>query len=133
MKLFKLTCILIFITVVLFYLSCRKQEAVTAEKQEASTKLTDAFFKLSDSSNEKIKAIASHLYRINQKKEFVTQLVKNAGYPQWDKALFASEKSVLKNNSASSGPDSTDVIFIPFVRPQGNTTSAILAVGGDCF
>lgn len=56
---------------------------------------------------------------------FVTSLVKKAGYPRWDKSR-ASKRHPL--GSARTQAGSTEQLFIPFISEEGDQTKAILMV-----
>lgn len=78
--------------------------------------------------NEKVKAIAGYFQRENNKNEFVKNAVKNAGYPQWDKAFVATNNGFAQRGGSVT-VDSTDIAYIPFVVDEDSTTTAVLVVG----
>ncbi len=112
--------------------SCRKiDHEIKPGKFETASDIVKKFFTVPASADEKVKAIARSIERQNKQRNFIEGLVKRVGYPHWDEAMIASKK----NNNARPGEDgdSSSIIYIPFSKPDSNTTAAALAVGLNYF
>lgn len=100
------------------YLSCRKTQQEIPVKESVQEK---AFFNVPENTDPVIAGILHALNRENEKFSFATQMVQNAGYPQW---TYAGKKS----NASLKGEITEQLINIPLVKKGEKTTSAILAI-----
>ncbi len=111
----------LILTGLLVYISCRK---VDRQPDEPSTSLIESkFFTNHVSPNPLVQAITQFTKGQNNKYQFVDKLVKQIGYPYWDKAITVA--SGASNRGAS---DSNYITFIPFVRDSQNYVNATLEV-----
>jgi hypothetical protein len=99
LKLMKLTIlhklILAFFAVMIFItliISCRKIDHFQDREQKDYVDPISKFFLVPANVDPKVKAIAQSIYRQNQQRNFIENLVKRIGYPHWDKAMIASKK-----------------------------------------
>ena len=91
-------------SIVLFF-ACRKTEQTPEARQQIAkaTDQYDRFFTVPASSSTEVKAIAEAVKKQNAKHNFLASVIKNAGYPVWDKA-----KLVNFDNGTISGKSSSD-------------------------
>jgi hypothetical protein len=78
-----------------------------------------------------VDAITQWVKQQNDKKNFVTQTVKQIGYPRWDKAVIKSPQSKLGGRGNSG--DSSIYVYVPFVRDSQHYVNAsmIVEINGD--
>jgi Bacterial EndoU nuclease len=120
---------LFLMVAVLIWAACRKTDSQqTANNQTTPSVNETRFFGEHRSSNPQIEAISQWVKQQNDKKNFVTQTVKQIGYPRWDKALLQSTSSGT-GLSHRGGTDSSFALFlVPFVRDSQNYVNASLVV-----
>lgn len=93
---------------------------------------SEKFFSIPSGTNPIVKAIAENMKKQNETIKFSDALIKNAGYPRWDKAIIqttAHENAMRKEGDEES--KDTTILFVPFTL--GNTTSAVLTVAINLF
>jgi len=120
-------------TSITIIISCKKLDYSQEQKRDMQMKPIDKFFIVPANTDPKVKAIAQSIYRQNQERNFIASLVERVGYPHWDKAMIASKKGVNSNARVSGDDDSSSIVYIPFSKPDSNTTAAVLAVGLNYF
>jgi hypothetical protein len=109
------------------YAACRKTDS-QAEKP-VSVNQQSRFFDSHRSADPLEKALVSFIKNQNDKKGFVDKVIKQIGYPYWNKAITV-------NKPVQIGLESTDttITYIPFVRDSQNYVNASLLIattGGD--
>lgn len=112
------------------YISCRKIDHQA--KPESAGLIERKFFTIPMNTDADVINIMNSIYHQNEQRHFVSKLARSAGYPQWNKAMIAGKKqSGHRSISAKGlGDDSTsnEMIYIPFIRENGNFTNAVLIV-----
>jgi uncharacterized membrane protein YgcG len=113
------------ISVLIFNLSCKKFDSAQTPKEIQANSYDVNFFNSHRTNDIKENAIVNYLKRINEKENFVDKVVKQIGYPRWDKAIYTRESN---NNSFAASNDSSNIFFIPFVRDSQNYVNASLII-----
>jgi len=88
--------------------------------------MQEIFFSNNAPVNPLVKAMNMFLQRQNDTLKYVEKTVKQIGYPIWNKAIIFSKKT--SSGRGSSIGDSTDIIYIPFVRENQNYVNATMIV-----
>ena len=109
----------------LVYISCRKIDRQTDKPVNTSTE--SKFFTNHASSNSLVQAITQFVKGENSRYKFVDKLVKQIGYPYWDKATIVSKSHIGVVNRANT-EDSVNITYIPFVRDSQNYVNASLLI-----
>jgi hypothetical protein len=125
MRKFRFKVFLFVLTIATVYAACRKTDQ-SADKPLAEG-IESRFFSRHASANPLVKAITAFAKKENEKYSFVERMVKQIGYPQWDKAIIISGARSDKI-SGRSAEDSIELTYIPFVRDSQNYVNATLAV-----
>ncbi len=105
------------------YTACRKTDQPVI--QHSPENQVTQFFSGHASSDPLVQKITQFVKRENEKYNFVEKLIKQIGYPHWDKAIVASGKRHIGSRGAA---DSAATIFIPFVGENQNTVNASLVI-----
>lgn len=74
-----------------------------------------------------VKGIANALQRGNERKEFVSEAVKNAGYPNWSHARITRAIADPGQGSSLLGSTEDSIVYIPFAHGD-SLTDAVMAV-----
>lgn len=84
------------------------------------------FFGKNRSNEIREKVIVEYVKRINEKTSFVSNAIKQIGYPLWNKCTIIATK--YSGNSFAQNNDSTHTYYIPFVRDSQNYVNASLII-----
>lgn len=110
------------------YAACRKVDMPSSKKVVETLEQKQAkFFGTHLSSNPHIQALTGFMKRQDLKYNFVDKTVNQIGYPRWDKSLIASGTSRSSGGRGATG-DSSNIVFIPFVRDSQNVVNAALLI-----
>jgi len=96
--------------------ACRKFDRTLKKEVNPEEK----FFAISSSTPSPIRKIHDFVTKQNDKKHFVSKVVKNFGYPLWNKALFVDRS--LGRTSA----DLSDLVYIPFAKDSYDCITSVL-------
>ena len=102
--------------------SCRKIERQTEATTE--NELLAKFFSKHQSNVPLVLALNKYLQRENSKYHFVEKVVKQIGFPRWDKAIIVYGPVASGRGAA----DSAYLTYIPFVRDSQNHVNASMAI-----
>jgi hypothetical protein len=105
------------------YAACRKTDQPV--NQQPTENQATRFFSGHASNDPFVQSITQFVKRENEKYNFVEKLIKQTGYPHWDKAIVTSGKKGIGNRETA---DSAATIFIPFVAENQNTVNASLVI-----
>ncbi len=107
------------------YVSCRKLDR--SENQKPGETIESRFFPKHPLSNPNVKAAFNFVKSQNAKYNFVNNLVKQIGYPQWSYSMvypYVNRTEATRNHPVT---DSAVVVYIPFARDgQGFINSALI-------
>jgi hypothetical protein len=106
--------------------SCRKWDIQASQNQ---LKKENRFFKISSTTAEPIQRVARSVNKQNQQEHFIDRVVKNFGFPIWDKALYSSStqgNSIQTRTDGGGGVDTADLVYIPFANENINVITAVL-------
>lgn len=92
--------------------------------------MADKFFTIPAGTHPTVKAIAASMQKQNTTLKFTAQLIKNAGYPLWDKAKVYGNTTTL-HTEGEEEPKDTTIVYVPF--SLANSTSAIMTVAINLF
>ena len=95
--------------------ACRKMDHSKEDRSDES--VINKFFLLKPETDPTVAAIAASIKRQNMKRNFVTKLVKKAGFAIWDKAKIMTKD-----------PEDGKQVFIPLALEDKKQTKAILIV-----
>ena len=109
----KLLTAVLFLLLLISYSACKKTDGTAP----ASTSASDRFFTVPSNAPDVIKRIAEAVGKQESRHHFVNRLVKQIGYPHWDKAIIGSTAGKTNKNDAPSG---FQFIYIPFAREADN-------------
>jgi hypothetical protein len=104
--------------------SCRKTDR-PAPEVTYNNELEQKFFNSHASSNPMVRSITSFVKGQNNKYHFVENLVKQIGFPYWDKAITISNSGHWGRGSGIN-EDSANITYISFVRDTQNHVNASL-------
>ncbi len=105
----------------LFLVSCKKNTEDLQDLPQADFLVKEQFFKTSNQLSQNLKSIVQKIKKQDSAYNFVPNLVKQIGYPNWEKVLESPRTSI---NGRLKSSDSS-ITLIPF--NQNNTTTAFLA------
>jgi hypothetical protein len=100
--------------------ACRKTDNQATAKKINGEK----FFNSRKSSNPLVQSVTGFIKRQNEKYNFVEKTVNQIGYPYLDKAVIMTAPS----GSHRGASDSTNIIYVPFVRDTQNFVNASLII-----
>lgn len=106
------------------YTACRKTDSRATEEPSLQVKKSK-FFNEHTSTNPQVQGLMKYVQRENEKYQFVENVVKQIGYPRWDKALIVDKP---QTQFIESGDDSVTITHIPFVRDSQNYVNASLVI-----
>jgi hypothetical protein len=112
----------LILTGVVSYISCRKIDRQPDKPINANPQ--SKFFNSHRSSDPLETALVNFIKRENDKSPFIDKVIKQIGYPYWDKGMTVSKQHV-RGRSAS---DSSIIVYIPFVRDSQNYVNASMAI-----
>jgi hypothetical protein len=121
---FKVKIHLFLIAAVLIWAACRKTDSKPDTNEQAPSVKESRFFSEHRSSNPQVAAITQWVKQQNDKQNFVTQTIKQIGYPRWDKALITNRL----NKGARGAADSSLLVYVPFVRDSQNYVNASMVI-----
>jgi len=119
--------ILLFILSMVLFMACHKMD-VSVENLPVES--LSKFFDERTSSNPAVKAASNFIKAENNKYHFVDGIVKQLGYPYWKDAIAYKRLGdrVSTGSSGRKNSDSSNVVFIPFVREGEPEVNAALRV-----
>src|SRR5688572_22288687 len=107
----------------LIFVSCRKVETLQQD-QSTPNVLEETFFNSHRTADPTEKAYVNFLKGKNEKLNFVEKTIKQIGFPRWDKAII-NKRTLVKGRT---GADSTNIIYVPFVRDSQNYVNAAMVI-----
>lgn len=113
------------LTSLTIYAACRKTDQPNIDRPVESP--VTRFFNSNTSSTPLVQAITKFVKDQNNQFNFVGKLVKQIGFPYWNKAITVSG-SVAGKNGQRGTSDSIELTYIPFVRDSQNYVNATLAI-----
>lgn len=127
--------LLIFFSVLLSVIiidACRKIDRELEKPKDANDPvvMADKFFTIPAGTHPKVKAIAASMQKQNATLKFTEPLIKNAGYPLWDKAKVYTRQDALRTEGEEE-PEDTTIVYVPF--SLANSTSAIMTIAINLF
>lgn len=105
----------------LFFVSCKKNTEDLQDLTQTDFLVKEQFFKTSNQLSQNLKSIVQKIKKQDSAYNFVPNLVKQIGYPNWEKVLESPRTSI---NGRLKSSDSS-ITLIPF--NQNNSTTAFLA------
>ena len=123
MKINRLLLLGILSAGILAYISCRKIDRQLDEP--VSTDIESKFFNSHRSSDPLEAVLIGFIKRENDKNHFVEKVIKQLGFPYWNKGISRHAKPLTHGRGAS---DSVNVVYVPFVRDTQNYVNALLAI-----
>jgi len=123
MRRLTLSVLALFITGLLVFIACRKQDQTTLLPDSAIEK---KFFTIPAGTHEDVKAIAALIKRQNKKSHFVEDLVRRVGYPYWETAMMIKNDKTGVNGRSGSGD--AEYVVIPFAIAEQEQTRSSLVV-----
>ena len=123
MKLHRLLIPGLILVGLLVYTSCRKIDRQA--DQPVNVNPESRFFKSHRSSDPLEEALVNFIKRENDKNPFIDKVIKQIGYPYWEKGIFVSKRSSVHGRSFS---DSSLVVYVPFVRDSQSYVNASMAI-----
>lgn len=122
----KLPSLLLFsCCVLLLFHACRKTDAPASSP---SSTPEERYFALSSTAPVQVKAVAEAVNKQNEKFNFLSSVIKKAGYPHWDKAKLVSLESARITGRGDAGNAGGDLVFVPFALDSANQVGAVLRV-----
>lgn len=115
----------IALVTMLSWMACRKSD-MDMEKQQSKNMNVLKFFTQHQSADPYIRAVTGCIQRKNEKYGFVDKIIKQIGYPYWDRAMRIEPPR--KNAYTETEPDSVNLTYIPFVRDGQHYVNAALIV-----
>lgn len=116
---------------VFFFSACRKTDEQIKQDVTRRLSATEKLFYLPPSTNPKVKEIVLSMKKQNETLKFADALIKNAGYPRWEKAKIYSTINPNTLHTEGENSEDTAAIYVPFTL--GNTTSAVLTIAINLF
>jgi hypothetical protein len=111
------------------FFSCTKLDvAANEDGYETASEIEHKFFNNFKSSDSKTEGFKNYLYNLNAKHHFVERTVKQIGYPRWDKMIAKNSSDVGQSSIVQNVGDSTDIFYLPFVRPNENYVNASMII-----
>jgi hypothetical protein len=104
------------------YMACRKTDR--QPESPGREEIEEKFFGSRPPGSSLIQTTIDYLRRQNDRLHFVEKTVKQIGMPYWDKAIVIK----IASPNIPGGKDSTDVVYIPFVRETQNFVNASMIV-----
>lgn len=104
--------------------SCRKLDVISIAKMPTETR--SKFFTEHRSADLVEAAFVDFIKRQDEQKHFVEKTVRQIGYPYWNKAVKAMRS--VANVAGKNSNDSTEIIYVPFVRDSQNYVNAALII-----
>lgn len=111
--------------------ACRKTDRMANPGIQKEKTNTENFFTIPSGTDPRVKSIAEHMKKQNETLKFADALIKNAGYPRWEKAKIYSTANLNTLLTEGENPEDTTVIYVPFTLD--NATSAILTIAINLF
>ncbi|NCU05327.1 MAG: hypothetical protein GXC73_15220 [Chitinophagaceae bacterium] len=130
---------LLLVTIVFFFSvftisSCRK----TTQKENSSNTLVKKalereFFTIPTGTDKSVIRIAEKLKKYNSEYFFIDRVVKNEGFPIWDKSLILGNNSAYQITSRTANENDTLLVFIPLSPVNTTEINGVFAgkVVGD--
>lgn len=122
--------LLLVLSAFILFFSCRKPDIVQAPDTKSQTQ-DNRFFNVPATASPQVKAIAEAVKRQDANFHFVSEVIKKAGYPIWDKARIHNNVNGTVSGRTTSDSIPDEVVYIPFVLDSGSTTNAVLSVAVD--
>ncbi len=125
---------LLILFILSFNFSCRKEYihapvTVDSLSQSQTNAVSNQFFNTHLPADENLIAIRNNILKQNQRKAFIDQFVKFAGYPIWDKAITKiGGTNTSTANKSLKETNNSKVIFIPLALDTQQRVNAILQV-----
>ena len=123
---FKLVVALFSLTIVLFYISCKKNELPTITENATNTE--NNFFTLHRSNDALEKSLVEYIFKENSKLHFTEKTVNQIGYPRWDKISGLTKNNTSNNSFKSIKNADTTIYYVPFVRDNQNFVNAAMLI-----
>lgn len=118
----------IFLCLLVFF-ACKKIDQPKPSLSK-NTSPIDRFFTAPADAPDEIKAIAKALKLQNDRHGYLSDVVKKAGYPVWDKARIVNLSNEEVTGKSMNAGDS-EIVYIPFVLDSANYVNSLLAVKMD--
>ena len=113
----------LLLAALLIYISCRKIDR--EDNNYSSQNIESKFFTAYRSADPLETSLVNFIKRENDKKHFVDRIVKQIGFPHWDKAIKQNAK--FKNHGRGTS-DSAYVVYVPFARDSQNYVNATMVI-----
>jgi hypothetical protein len=121
---FKVKIYLFLVATVLIWAACRKTDSKPGTNEQAPSVNETRFFSEHRSANQQVEAITQWVKQQNDKQNFVTQTIKQIGYPRWDKVLITNSPK----KGGRGAEDSSLLVYVPFVRDSQNYVNASMVI-----
>lgn len=115
------------ILLVLFIFSDCRRVGDVSERQKISTEIStieDKFFNSNRTNTPQENILVNFVKQENEKMHFVEQTARQIGFPRWNKKIVR----YVSSPDGRSFSDSSEIIYIPFVRDSQNYVNAALAI-----
>src|SRR5688572_28807783 len=99
--------------IVAAFLACKKMDVGQKNHLELPA---HSFFMVPQTTKNEVKAIAQNLKQDNDKHNFVNKVIRNAGFPKWDKAKIVKYDNGILQSKESTSDFIGEIIYIPFVK-----------------
>jgi len=123
--------LIILVAILTSIISCQKQKDSFQSYLETNHSVKNfdynRFFSLAQNQNLTIKKIIAYLKTVNSKNEFLTEFVKVAGYPRWDKSIIKHGAEIQQTILANKLYQENDTIcVIPLVSENNTAITGVL-------
>ncbi len=125
MQKFRFRIFLFILVAATVYAACRKTDQSLHQSNAVNHK--DRFFSRHASADPQIQVLVQYVKTENEKYGFVEKIIRQIGYPHWDKTINVGGSTSTKGTGRTAG-DSIDLSYIPFVRDSQNFVNAMLVV-----